>query len=47
MRLHLALAGLELALDLDQLRVVPLHALADAADPLAQHHRRLCVGLSE
>ena len=36
--LHLGLARLQLPLDLHQLIVVPLHALADATNPLAQDH---------
>jgi len=41
---HLGLAGLELPLDLDQLRVVLLHALADPPDPLTENHGRLGAG---
>ena len=44
LRIHLGFAGLELSLDLDQLRVVLLHALADPTNPFPEDHGRLGAG---
>jgi hypothetical protein len=44
LRVHLGLAGLEFPLDFDELRVVLLHALPDATDPLSKDHCSLRTG---